>query len=50
MDRLLDLTGLPHQDMFRSKAELLAQAMATQEEKIAFVDEKMLAETLGATR
>jgi uncharacterized protein (DUF488 family) len=44
MERLLDLTGLPHQDLFRSREDLIAEALARQEEKVAYVDEKMAAE------
>lgn len=43
--RLLDLTGLPHEDMFRSRDELLAEALRIQEERVAYVDEQMTKET-----
>lgn len=36
MERLLDVTGLPKADFFRSKEELLAEAMVRQEERIAY--------------
>jgi len=39
MERLLDLTALPGQELFRSRQELVSQALASQEEKVAFVDE-----------
>lgn len=39
MERLLDVTGLPKEDWFRSKEELLAEALARQEQQVAFVDE-----------
>jgi uncharacterized protein (DUF488 family) len=39
MERLLDVTGLPHEDLFCSRQELITQALARQEEKIAYVDE-----------
>lgn len=39
MERLLDVTGLPKADFFRSKEELLAEAMARQEAQIAYVEE-----------
>jgi uncharacterized protein (DUF488 family) len=39
MERLLDLTGLPRQELFRSREELVSQALALQEEKVAYVDE-----------
>lgn len=40
MDRLLDLAGLPHEDLFRSRGELVAAAIARQEARVAWVDEK----------
>jgi uncharacterized protein (DUF488 family) len=43
MDRLLDLTGLPRDDFFRSRAELVAEALARQEEQVAYVDAKLAA-------
>ena len=42
--RLLDLVGLPHQDLFRTTDQLLAEALVRQEERIAYVDEKLSAE------
>jgi len=47
MERLLDVTGLPHEDLFRSRSDLIAEALARQEEKVAYVDERLLAETEG---
>jgi|SRR5579883_555214 uncharacterized protein (DUF488 family) len=44
MNRLLDLTGLPRNDLFRSREELIAEALAKQEEKVAYVDEKLATE------
>jgi hypothetical protein len=44
MDRLLDLTGLPRDDLFRSRADLIAEALARQEEQVAYVDAKLAAE------
>lgn len=44
MLRLLDMFGLPRDDLFRSPAELLAEALARQEERVAYVDEKLAAE------
>ncbi|WP_043341657.1 DUF488 domain-containing protein [Belnapia moabensis] len=41
MERLLDVTGLPREDLFRSREELVAEALARQEEKVAYVDEKL---------
>ena len=39
MERLLDVTGLPKADLFRSKQELLSEALARQEQQVAYVDE-----------
>ncbi len=50
MERLLDVTGLPHEDLFRSREELLAQALARQEERVAYVDEKLATEVTGDAR
>lgn len=47
MTRLLDVVGLPHEDLFRSRAELVAEALAKQEKRVAYVDEKLAAETAG---
>jgi uncharacterized protein (DUF488 family) len=47
MERLLDMTGLPREDLFRSREELIAQALARQEGKVAYVDEKLAAEASG---
>jgi uncharacterized protein (DUF488 family) len=44
MLRLLDMFGLPRDDLFRSPAELLAEALERQEERVAYVDEKLAAE------
>lgn len=41
MQRLLDAVDLPSQDLFRSREELLTEALARQEERIAYVDERM---------
>ncbi|WP_027405413.1 DUF488 domain-containing protein [Aquaspirillum serpens] len=41
MSRLLDLVGLPQEDMFYSRDELIAKACELQEEKIAYVDESL---------
>lgn len=41
MERLLELTGLSHDDLFRSKEELITVALARQEERIAHVDETL---------
>jgi len=44
MDRLIDMTGLHRQDLFCSRGELVARALAKQEEQVAYVDAKMAAE------
>ena len=41
MGRLLDLVGLPQEDLFRSRGELIAEALARQETHIAYVDAKL---------
>ena len=46
MERLLDVTGVPKSDLFRSRQELLAEAMARQEQQVAYVDEAQSAMTL----
>ncbi len=40
MERLLDLVGLPHQDLFRSRDELVSEALALKEEQVAYVNKK----------
>lgn len=47
MLRLLDLVGVPRTDLFRSRQELLAEALVRQEARVAYVDEKQAA---GAAR
>lgn len=47
LTRLLALVGLPEQDLFRGRQQLIDEAMARQEERIAFVDEKLAAEARG---
>jgi len=49
MERLLDVVGLPHQDLFRSKEELIAEALVRQEERVAYVDEKLAADAARET-
>jgi uncharacterized protein (DUF488 family) len=39
--RLLRLLGMPEADLFRSKEQLIAEAYAVQEQRVAYVDEKM---------
>lgn len=41
MSRLLDLVGLPAEDMFRNHDELVATACELRERKIAYVDEAL---------
>ena len=43
MERLFDLTGVPREDLFRSRKELLAEALSRQEREIAYVDETQTA-------
>lgn len=49
MERLLDVVGLPYQDLFRSKHELIAEALARQEQRVAYVDEKLAAGAVQET-
>lgn len=44
MLRLLDMAGLPREDLFRSQAELIADALTHQEERVAYIDEKLATE------
>jgi uncharacterized protein (DUF488 family) len=46
MERLLKITGLPKADLFRSRQELLAEALARQEQRVAYVDETLAPMTL----
>lgn len=46
MERLFDLTGVPREDFFRSKEELMAEALERQEKQVAYVDEEQAATTL----
>lgn len=46
MERLLDVTGLPKEDLFRSKEELLAEALSRQEQQVAYVDDAQAPMTL----
>ena len=39
LERLLTLTGVPDEDMFLTREELLSKALARQEEQVAYVDE-----------
>jgi uncharacterized protein (DUF488 family) len=49
MERLLDVVGLPHQDLLRSKEELIAEGLVRQEQRVAYVDEKPAADTARKT-
>lgn len=49
MERLLDVVGLPHQDLFRSIDELIAEALVRQEQRVAYVDEKLAADAVRET-
>jgi hypothetical protein len=40
------VTGVPKEDLFRSKEELLSEALARQEQRVAYVDEEQAAMTL----
>jgi uncharacterized protein (DUF488 family) len=41
MTRLLKILGLPGEDLFRSRDEIIADACALQEERIAYVNEEL---------
>jgi uncharacterized protein (DUF488 family) len=43
MDRLMELTSIPGQDLFRTRGELLEEALAKQESVVAYVDENLAA-------
>jgi uncharacterized protein (DUF488 family) len=47
MDRLIKLTGVQREDLFRSRKDLIDEALARQEEKVAYVGEKLASETAG---
>ena len=49
MHRLIDVVGLQREDMFRTPEEVLAEALAMQEEKVAYVDEKLVTDDASAT-
>lgn len=49
MERLLDVLGLPHEDLFRSRDELMAEALELQEARVAYVDEQLAAEAASET-
>ncbi|WP_144259546.1 DUF488 family protein [Methylocystis sp. ATCC 49242] len=39
MERLLDLVGLPREDLFRDKEDLLREALAVQESRVAYTND-----------
>jgi uncharacterized protein (DUF488 family) len=43
MDRLIDVTGLPRNDLFRSRDEIAAEALRIQEQRVAYVDAELAA-------
>lgn len=47
MVRLLDLVGLPQKDLFRTRSELIEEARALQEARIAYVDESLAVDAKG---
>jgi uncharacterized protein (DUF488 family) len=47
MLRLLDLVRVPREDLFRSRRELLADALERQEDRIAYVDARLAEEAGG---
>ena len=47
MGRLIDVTGLPREDLFRTRTELVAEALARQEARVAYVDKKLVADARG---
>jgi uncharacterized protein (DUF488 family) len=47
MDRLLELSGYPQEELFRTRDMVLAEALSRQEEKIAYVDEELAAKAGG---
>lgn len=47
LGRLLAIVGVPPQDLFRSRDQLIEEALARQEEKVAYVDEQLAGEARG---
>lgn len=45
MERLLKVVGLPDHELFRSRDQLIADALFRQEQKVAYVDEKLAADS-----
>jgi uncharacterized protein (DUF488 family) len=46
MERLLDVTGVAKGDLFRSREQLIAEALRLQEERVAYVDEAQVSATV----
>jgi uncharacterized protein (DUF488 family) len=46
MERLLDVTGVAKGDLFRSREQLIAEALGLQEQRVAYVDEAQRSMTL----
>jgi len=44
MERLLKVVGLRDNDLFRSRDELMVEALSRQEQKVAYVNEKLVAD------
>jgi uncharacterized protein (DUF488 family) len=40
MERLLDVVGLPHEDLFHSHDQLVKEALTLREEQMAYVNKK----------
>jgi uncharacterized protein (DUF488 family) len=47
MERLLDIVGLPHHDLYATKDELLTEALSQQEQRVAYIDKRMVANPVG---
>lgn len=50
MSRLLDIVGLPHEYLFHTPAQLIAEALALQEERVAYVADRLAAEAAGGAQ
>ena len=49
MERLLQVIGLRDHDLFRSRDDLIAEALVRQEQRVAYVDEALAAGAAGET-
>ena len=47
MDRLIDIVGLPHDDFFRSREEIVSEALRRQEERVAYSQDEVRAGDAG---